>query len=148
MLHHRELTPELSRAERDGWEPVLPAYPEVSTKLRHGVGLNDLLGGQEAGEGEVMVDFPKTEAQMPERALRTFRWPSPKRPHLELANRPKGNCSHRSQQARRMHCVSAQTNATEAQMGRERVRRAMQTEADSLAATRNRLPNAFLPPNA
>ena len=47
----RGLTPELSRAERGGWEPVLPACPEVSTKPRHGVGLNDLLGGKEAGEG-------------------------------------------------------------------------------------------------
>ena len=45
------LTPELSRAERGGCEPVLPASPEVSTKPRHGVGLNDLLGGKEAGEG-------------------------------------------------------------------------------------------------
>ena len=49
------LTPELSRAERGGWEPVLPACPEFSTKPRHGVGLNDLLGGKEAGEGETLA---------------------------------------------------------------------------------------------
>ena len=53
------LTPELSRAERGGWEPVLPADPEVSTKPRHGVGLNDLLGGKEAGEGEATAHLPK-----------------------------------------------------------------------------------------
>ena len=62
------LTPELSRAERDGWEPVLPGCPEDSTKSRNGVGLNDLLGGQDAGEGKVMKILPKTEAQMHERA--------------------------------------------------------------------------------
>ena len=62
------LTPELSRAERDGWEPVLLAYPEVSTKPRHGVGLNDLLGGKEAGEGKALMQLPKTEAGKPERA--------------------------------------------------------------------------------
>ena len=61
------LTPELSRAERDGWEPVLPAYPEVSTKPRHGVGLNDLLGGPDAGENEALTDLPRTEAGMLER---------------------------------------------------------------------------------
>ena len=53
------LTPELSRAERGGWEPVLPACRQVSTKPRHGVGLNDLLGGKEAGEGETLVHLPK-----------------------------------------------------------------------------------------
>ena len=62
------LTPELSRAERDGWERVLPARPEVSTKSRHGVGLNDLLGGPDAGEGEALTSLPRTEAGMPERA--------------------------------------------------------------------------------
>ena len=53
------LTPELSRADRGGWGPVLPACPQVSTKRRHGVGLNDLLGGKEAGEGEAMAHMPK-----------------------------------------------------------------------------------------
>ena len=67
------LTPELSRAERDGWEPVLLACPEVSTKRRYGVGLNDLLGGPDAGEGEAMANLPKTEAWMPERARANFR---------------------------------------------------------------------------
>ena len=56
------LTPELSRAERGGWEPVLPACPEVSTKPRHGVGLNDLLGGKEAGEGETPAYVPKSRS--------------------------------------------------------------------------------------
>ena len=47
------LTPELSRAERDGWEPVLLAYQQVSTKQRHGVGLNDLLGGRGVAERQI-----------------------------------------------------------------------------------------------
>ena len=53
------LTPELSRADRGGWEPVLLACREVSTKPRHGVGLNDLLGGKEAGEGKALAHLPK-----------------------------------------------------------------------------------------
>ena len=69
------LTPELSRAERDGWEPVLLARREVSTKLRHGVGLNDLLGGPDAGEGKAMTSLPNTEAGMPKRAPRTLSRP-------------------------------------------------------------------------
>ena len=59
ISHKCALTPELSRAERGGWEPVLPACREVSTKPRHGVGLNDLLGGKEAGEGEATAHLPK-----------------------------------------------------------------------------------------
>ena len=101
------LTPELSRAERDGWEPVLPACPEVSTKRRYGVGLNDLLGGPDACEGEAMANLPKTEAWMPERAPRTLSRPSPKQPYLERTNRPQANHCHRSLQARRMQRVSA-----------------------------------------
>ena len=68
------LTPELSRAERGGCEPVLPACREVSTKPRYGVGLNDLLGGKEAGEGEGSAHLPKAEAGEHERAPRTFSW--------------------------------------------------------------------------
>ena len=36
---------------------------------RCGVGLNDLLGAKEAGEGETLGDLPKAEAGRPERAL-------------------------------------------------------------------------------
>ena len=53
------LTPELSRAERDGWEPVLPQLALISTKPRNGVGLNDLLGGKEAGGGKTLAHSPK-----------------------------------------------------------------------------------------
>jgi hypothetical protein len=63
------LTPELSRAERGGWEPVLSACREVSTKPRHGVGLNDLLGGKEAGEGEALAYLPKGRS--------TYAWARP-----------------------------------------------------------------------
>ena len=77
---HR-LTPELSRAERGGWEPVLPACREVSTKPRHGVGLNDLLGAKEPGGNETPAPLPKAEARTLERAPRTFSRVSPKRPY-------------------------------------------------------------------
>ena len=50
---------------------------------RHGVGLNDLLGGKEAGEGEAIANLPKTEAQMLGRAPENFSRTLPKRPHLE-----------------------------------------------------------------
>ena len=53
------LTPELSRADRGGREPVLLQLALISTKPRHGVGLNDLLGGKEAGEGETQAYLPK-----------------------------------------------------------------------------------------
>ena len=53
------LTPELSRAERDDWEPVLRAVRQVSTKPRDGVGLNDELGAKEAGEGQVIANGTK-----------------------------------------------------------------------------------------
>jgi hypothetical protein len=45
---------------------------------RHGVGLNELLGGWDAGVVEALADLPKAEAGRPERAPRTFRRPSPK----------------------------------------------------------------------
>ena len=53
------LTPELSRADRGSGEPVLRQLELISTKPRHGVGLNDLLGGKEAGEGETLAHLPK-----------------------------------------------------------------------------------------
>ena len=62
------LTPELSRADRGGWEPVLLALRQVSTRPRNGVGLNDLLGGPDAGENEALMSLPKTEARPLERA--------------------------------------------------------------------------------
>ena len=45
-----------------------------STRLtpRHGVGLNDLLGGKDAGEDETFARLPKTEVQALERAPRTL----------------------------------------------------------------------------
>jgi hypothetical protein len=55
---HR-LTPELSRAERGRWEPVLRALRQVSTRPRCGVGLNDELGAKEAGEREIIATGPK-----------------------------------------------------------------------------------------
>ena len=39
---------------------------------RHGVGLNDLLGGKEAGETETPANLPKTEAGQLERAPENF----------------------------------------------------------------------------
>ena len=39
---------------------------------RCGVGLNDLLGAKEAGEGEALADLPKDEAGTPVRAPANF----------------------------------------------------------------------------
>ena len=39
---------------------------------RCGVGLNDLLGAKEAGEGDALVDLPKDEAGKPGRAPENF----------------------------------------------------------------------------
>jgi len=41
---------------------------------RHGVGLNELLGGWDAGRFEAQADLPKAEAGEHERAPRTFSW--------------------------------------------------------------------------
>jgi hypothetical protein len=73
------LTPELSRADRDRGEPVLPARPQVSTKPRHGVGLNDLLGGKDASVAELRTCWPNTEAKPHERARQACSRPYPKR---------------------------------------------------------------------
>jgi hypothetical protein len=56
------LTPELSRAERGRWEPVLRALRQVSTKPRDGVGLNDWLGAKEAGAVEAIANRPKNRS--------------------------------------------------------------------------------------
>ena len=41
-------------------------------KPRCGVGLNDLLGAKEAGEGKALANLPKTEAGRPGRAPVNF----------------------------------------------------------------------------
>ena len=53
--------------------------------------MNELLGGPDAGEGKAVVNLPKTEARMPERAPRTIRRTCQKRQHLELQNQTKAN---------------------------------------------------------
>ena len=58
----------------------------ISTKPRHGVGLNDLLGGKEAGEGEALAHLPKAEARTHERAPYTFSRTCQKRQHAEPEN--------------------------------------------------------------
>lgn len=100
----RGLTPELSRAERDGWEPVLLACPEVSTKARHGVGLNDLLGGPDAGEGEALTSLPKTEAGMPERGPENFP-PAVTEAIASGANKPTASQPQLPKPASAMHAV-------------------------------------------
>ena len=45
---------------------------------RCGVGLNDLLGGPDAGEGKAVANLPKAEARMPRRAPRTHSQSYPK----------------------------------------------------------------------
>ena len=53
--------------------------------------MNDLLGGPDAGEGKVVANLPKTEAQMLGRAPRTISRTCQKRPHLERQNQTKAN---------------------------------------------------------
>ncbi len=65
---------------------------------RHGVGLNDLLGGPDAGEGKAVANLPKTEAQMPERAPRTISRTCQKRQHLERHNQTKANVATEADQ--------------------------------------------------
>jgi hypothetical protein len=71
------LTPELSR-------PVAGRRARASVAQstwpmpRHGVGLNDLLGGTEARDTELRTSWPKTEARTIGRAPRTSSRPSPK----------------------------------------------------------------------
>ena len=69
----RRLTPELSRANRDDCEPVLLARQQVSTKPRHGVGLNELLGAREPENNNTPTPLPKTEAEHTGRTPNTER---------------------------------------------------------------------------
>ena len=84
------LTPELSRPVAGRRTRASVAHSTWPTP-RHGVGLNDLLGGPDAGEGKAVANLPKTEAQMPERAPRTISRTCQKRQHLERQNQTKAN---------------------------------------------------------
>jgi hypothetical protein len=61
------LTPELSRPVTGRRTRASVAHRTWPTP-RHGVGLNELLGGKDADEVEAVADLPKAEARMPERA--------------------------------------------------------------------------------
>jgi hypothetical protein len=140
------LTPELSR-------PVAGrrtrASVAQSTRLppRHGVGLNDLLGGKDAGEGETPASLPKIEAQALERAPVNFQSvASEAEDQMQLTNR------------RRMPLPkpASATHATCERAPRSNRRgneptnqpKSMQSEAAGTAEQPMQLPNAFLPPNA
>ena len=105
--------------------------------------MNDLLGGKEAGKGELLANLPKTEARMPERAPRTFRWTCPKRPPLERQREPEVADRIRSRQTKRMRSVSAPSDVTEATTRREFVRKVQPTEAGELQLRPKQLQNAF-----
>ena len=106
MINSQGLTPELSRPVA-GRRTCASVAQSTWPTPRHGVGLNDLLGGPDAGDAELRTSWPKTEVRQLERAPQTLRRPSPKRPHLERTNRPQANHSCRSRQTQRMQCVSA-----------------------------------------
>ncbi len=58
------LTPELSRPTA-GWQQRASVAQSTLLTPRCGVGLNDLLGGPDAGEGKAVATLPKTEARKP-----------------------------------------------------------------------------------
>ena len=74
---HRRLTPELSRPVT-GRQTCASVAQSTRLTPRHGVGLNELLGGWDADRHEAPANLPKAEAGRPERAPRTLRRPSPK----------------------------------------------------------------------
>ncbi len=65
------ITPELSRPTAGRRQRASVAQSTLLTP-RCGVGLNDLLGGKEAGEDETFANLPKAEAGKPERAPENF----------------------------------------------------------------------------
>ena len=141
------LTLELSRADRGRREPVLLACPQVSTKPRDGVGLNDWLGGADAGENEASMNLPNTGARSLGRDRRTFRrWP-PKRPYLERAKYPEADHCLRSRHARRMRPVSAHRATTEEETSRRTNRRACRPKPKTCRDEQPRT-KCCLPPNA
>ena len=129
------LTPELSRPVAGRRTRASVAHSTWPTP-RHGVGLNDLLGGPEPRDAGLRPRRPKAEARPLERASRTY-----SRPHPKQRGR-------RGRPIRRRTSFPKQTNATHATC--ERVSRSsrrdnvpancpksMPTEAGELAGTSN-----------
>ena len=106
------LTPELSRPVAGRRTRASVAHSTWPTP-RHGVGLNDLLGGPDAGEGKAVVNLPKTEAQMPERAPRTISRTCQKRQHLERQNQTKANVATEAGQRNACDVRARKMNPTE-----------------------------------
>ena len=84
---------------------------------RHGVGLNDLLGGPDAGEGKAVASLPRTEARMPGRAreLTAGRFRSRGSGEAELIDAVH---RFRSRQTQCMRYASAYCTATEEETSR------------------------------
>ena len=100
------LTPELSRPVAGRRTRASVAYSTWPTP-RHGVGLNDLLGGPDAGEDKAVASLPKTEARPPERAPENYQPDLSEATASGAAKPNESKRSYRSQPTQRMRIVSA-----------------------------------------
>ena len=141
------LTPELSRAERGGWEPVLPACLQDSTKPRNGVGLNDLLGGTEPRDAELQPRRPKAEAQPLRRAPRTYSRSCPKQ-RIRRGKPVEGDRHFRSRPTQRMRSVSAHSGLGRRRNGPKNRPKSNADRRRQVAAPTIATAECFSPPNA
>jgi hypothetical protein len=99
------LTPELSRPVAGRRTRASVAHSTWLTP-RHGVGLNDLLGGTEPRDAQLRTSGPRTEAWPLERASRTFSRPCQKQ-RVRRGKPSDYDCCFRSRPTQRMRTVSA-----------------------------------------
>ena len=123
------LTPELSRPVAGRRTCASVAHSTWPTP-RHGVGLNDLLGGPDAGNTGLWTRRPKTEARPLERAPRTFSRLSPKQ-RIRRGKPADDDRRFRSRPTQRMRHVSAYRAATEETTCPRTVRRACRPKPES-----------------
>ncbi len=109
---------------------------------RHGVGLNDLLGGPEPRGAELRTSRPKTEARTIERASRTGSRSCPKQ-WIRRGKSANDDRRFQSRATQRMRNMSAPSDATEVATYRKLVRRAQATEADESQLRPAQLQDAF-----
>ena len=140
------LTPELSRPVA-GRRTRASVAQSTRPTPRHGVGLNDLLGGKDASEGETLASLPKTEAQALERASVNFRSAASEAVNqMQLTSRRRSPLP-KPASATHATCERApQCNRRDSELTNQPKSR--QSEAEVTAEQPMQLSNAFLPPNA